>query len=400
MIKNTLLKVITISILISCLFLTSCTTEEKTITVQDDMQKMSNELDEDGRIFTKVRDLDIPEIENISIVSILNDSSPIFARNFTDDLENTYADVFTLNPDNSINSIENSLDVIDGYVNNGALTYFKGTELWSYDIKTKEKKLIIDIPDIKELGSSSSFSPHKVYGENDYLSILSFTIQDHLPKCIIRILNMKTGEIHKSPILNMLFAPRHIFYSDINKKFYIGESQNIWEFSFDDINPKKILSFPGIGVHNFKLSEDGNYIYFTQTDNSNGELSLSRFNLINKQITSLLKISPDEKDYSLSWGDLDIVNNTIIYSFINQSANISYASQESKLYAANISEDSLTNTQLIYNTPKGGISALGFYLSEDGSKLLTSATVFSPPEGDTSKSSIISTQNSIYEKSK
>lgn len=136
--KNTLLKVLTISILISSLFLTGCTTEEKIITVQDDVQKMSNELDEDGRIFTKVKDLDIPVVGDV--ISLSNDSSPIFSSQISDVSNETYANLFTLNADNSINSIESRVDFLDRDFNNDIITYFKDIELWSYDINTKEKK--------------------------------------------------------------------------------------------------------------------------------------------------------------------------------------------------------------------------------------------------------------------
>lgn len=405
MIKNTLLKVLVISLLISSLFLTSCTTEEKTITVQDDVQKMSNELDEDGRIFTKVRDFTLPKIEDISIVSVANDSSPVFSRYFYNELEESYANLFTINSNGSTNMIESSLTMLDGYSNNRVITYFKNTELWLYNVNTKEKKLITDIPEsYKTLSSSESVYSHKISGSNDYLSIVSFASKDESPNSIIRILDTNTGEFYTSSILNNLHVSNYVFYSNVTKKFYtfILSSEIIAEFSLDDMNPKKTLSAPGtgLGINNIKLSQDGNYIYLTQKDNYNGELSLCRFNLINKQITSLLKIVPEEKGDNLLWSNFDIVGNSIIYSFSVQSDKISYASQESKLYAANISEDSLTNTQLLYNSPKGEISALGFYLSEDGTKLLTTVSIFSPPEGDTSKSRIISTQNSIYEKSK
>ena len=141
MFKNTLLKVLTISILISSLFLTGCTTEEKTITVQDDVQKMSNELDEDGRIFTKVRDLDIPVVGDV--ISLSNNSSPIFSSQVSDASNEAYANLFTLNSDNSINYIESRVDFLDRDFNNDIITYFKDTELWSYDINTKKKNCLL-----------------------------------------------------------------------------------------------------------------------------------------------------------------------------------------------------------------------------------------------------------------
>jgi hypothetical protein len=105
--------------------------------VQDDVQKMSNELDEDARIFTKVNDLEIPEIENTYISTISNDASPVFSKNLTVNSSYFYEDLFTLNNDTSTNIIENNLNGLFTMVNKNLITYFKGTELWIYDANTK-----------------------------------------------------------------------------------------------------------------------------------------------------------------------------------------------------------------------------------------------------------------------
>lgn len=404
MFKNTLLKVLTISILISSLFLTSCTTEEKTITVQDDVQKMSNELDEDGRVFTKVRDLDMPEIDGASIISVANDSSPVFFRQFLNDSNELYDDLFTLRADNSINTIENNLKGISIVTNKNLITYFKDTELWVYDANTKEKKSLVNLPDIKEESENAkSMYPLKISGDNTYLSIISLIQYEGYHENIIRILDLTTDKIHKSAPLKDMHLSRNVLYSKVTDKFYTSTpySENILEFSLDDMNPKEIIRVPGINIENFKMSEDGKYIYFTQKDRESKKLSFCKFDLQSKNIVPLLKISPKEKDEDLFWTNFDIVGNTLVYAFFtNRASDYESFLTKEKLYAANISEDSLTNTQLLYNSPKGEISALGFYLSEDGTKLLTTVSIFSPPEGDTSKSRIISTQNSIYQKSK
>ena len=391
--KNTLLKVLTISILISSLFLTGCTTEEKIITVQDDVQKMSNELDEDGRIFTKVKDLDIPVVGDV--ISLSNDSSPIFSSQISDVSNETYANLFTLNADNSINSIESRLDFLDRDFNNDIITYFKDTELWSYDINTKEKKLLINIPEIKY---DLKTYPYKISNTN-YVSIFSYVPYNEGFQNVIRILDLKTGKIYKSLSLRNLYVSPNIFYSKTINKFYTFSlsSQSIYEFSLDDMNPDAFLNVSEMGNYNFKISEDGNYIYLAQKDSTSGALYLSKFNLINRENTTLLKVSPKE-DEDLSWISFDITGDTIVYAFYSQKDDIrDPAFYKSKLYTANISEDSLTNTQLLYSTPNGEATTLWFNLSEDGSKLLTN--IYSFQSGyKISDTNDFTIQNSLYQK--
>lgn len=395
MFKNNLLKVLTISILISSLFLTSCTTEEKTITVQDDVQKMSNELDEDGRIFTKVRDLDIPVVGDV--ISLSNDSSPIFSSQISDVSNETYANLFTLNADNSINSIESRVDFLDRDFNNDIITYFKDIELWSYDINTKEKKLLIKLPEIKD---DLKTYPYKIHDTN-YVSIFSYVPYNEGFQNVIRILDLKTGEIYKSLSLRNLYVSPNIFYSKITNKFYTFSlsSQSIYEFSLDDINPDAILNVSGMGNYNFKISEDGNYIYLAQKDSTSGALYLSKFNLITRENITLIKISSEEKE-NLSWISFDITGDTIVYAFYSQKDDIHDPTfYKSKLYTANISEDSLTNTQLLYSTPNGEATTLWFNLSEDGSKLLTN--IYSFQSGyKISDADDFTIQYSLYEKTK
>lgn len=397
MFKNTLLKVLTISILISSLFLTSCTTEEKTITVQDDMQKMSNELDEDGRIFTKVRDLDIPEINGASIISVANDSSLICSRNILSSSDKFYNDISILNSDNSINYIENNVDFLDRDFNNDIITYFKDTELWSYDINTKEKKLLINLPEIKD---DLKTYPYKISNTN-YVSILSYTGYNENSQNVIRILDLKTGKVHKSLPIKKIYISPNVFYSKITNKFYTFSltSQSIYEFSLDYMNPDTILSVSEIGNYNFKISEQGNYIYLAQKDSTSGALYLSKFNLINRENITLLKVSPKEEE-DLSWISFDITGDTIVYAFYSQKDDIhDPAFYKSKLYTANISEDSLTNTQLLYSTPNGEATTLWFNLSENGSKLLNTVYTFLISEKDKNDYSTIPTKYTLYEKS-
>lgn len=394
MFKNNLLKVLTISILISSLFLTSCTTEEKTITVQDDMQKMSNELDEDGMIFTKVRDLDIPEINGASIISVANDSSPVFFRQLLKDSNELYDDLFTLNSDNSINLIENlSVNMYKDF-SNSLITYFKGTELWSYDINKKEKSLIINLPDIK---ADLSTYPHKLYGKNDYVSILSFTPSRDTYKSIIRIIDLKTGNVYSSPLMEDQGISPEIFYSEITNKFYTASitSQNIVEFSLDNMIPRNILDISKMGSYNFKLSDKGDCIYLPQRNTSNGELYLSKFDLLTRKDTPLLKVSPKEDTDKLSWINFYTTDTTIVYAFTYDASSYS-----SKLYCANISEDSLTNTQLLYSSIYGEKTNLWFHLSEDGSKLITAKYTSQTSEQDKVDKSAITTNYSLYEKTK
>lgn len=397
MFKNTLLKVLTISILISSLFLTSCTTEEKTITVQDDMQKMSNELDEDGRIFTKVRDLDISEINGASIISVANDSSLICSRNILSSSDKFYNDISILNSDNSINYIENNVDFLDRDFNNDIITYFKDTELWSYDINTKEKKLLINLPEIKD---DLKTYPYKISNTN-YVSILSYIPYNEGFQNVIRILDLKTGKIYKSLPLKTIYISPNVFYSKITNKFYTFSlsSQSIYEFSLDDINPDAILNVSGMGNYNFKISEDGNYIYLAQKDSTSGALYLSKFNLITRENITLIKISSEEKE-NLSWISFDITGDTIVYAFYSQKDDIhDPAFYKSKLYTATISEDSLTYTQLLYSTPNGEATTLWFNLSEDGSKLLTN--IYSFQSGyKISDADDFTIQYSLYEKTK
>lgn len=397
MFKNTLLKVLTISILISSLFLNSCTTEEKTITVQDDMQKMSNELDEDGRIFTKVRDLDIPEINGASIISVANDSSLICSRNILSSSDKFYNDISILNSDNSINYIENNVDFLDRDFNNDIITYFKDTELWSYDINTKEKKLLINLPEIKD---DLKTYPYKISNTN-YVSILSYIPYNEGFQNVIRILDLKTGKIYKSLPLKTIYISPNVFYSKITNKFYTFSltSQSIYEFSLDYMNPDTILSVSEIGNYTFKISEQGNYIYLAQKDSTSGALYLSKFNLINRENITLLKVSPKEEE-DLSWISFDITGDTIVYAFYSQKDYIHDPTfYKSKLYTANISEDSLTNTQLLYSTPNGEATTLWFNLSEDGSKLLNTVYTFLISEKDKNDYSTIPTKYTLYEKS-
>lgn len=398
MFKNTLLKVLTISILISSLSLTSCTTEEKTITVQDDMQKMSNELDEDGRIFTKVRDLDIPEINGASIISVANDSSLICSRNILSSSDKFYNDISILNSDNSINYIENNVDFLDRDFNNDIITYFKDTELWSYNINTKEKKLLINIPEIKD---DLKTYPHKI-SDTNYVSILSYIPYNEGFQNVIRILDLKTGKIYKSLPLKTIYISPNVFYSKITSKFYTFSltSQSIYEFSLDYMNPDTILSVSEIGNYNFKISEQGNYIYLAQKDNTSGALYLSKFNLINRENVTLIKISSEEKE-DLSWISFDVIGDTIVYAFSSKKDNISDpALYKAKLYTANISEDSLTNTQLLYSTPNGEATTLWFNLSKDGSKLLNTVYTFSFSDQNRNDYSTLPTNYTLYEKSK
>ncbi|ERK28816.1 hypothetical protein [Clostridium intestinale] len=396
MFKNTLLKVLTISILISSLSLTSCTTEEKTITVQDDVQKMSNELDEDGRIFTKVRDLDIPEINGASIISVANDSSLICSRNILSSSDKFYNDISILNSDNSINYIENSVDFLDRDFDNDVITYFKDTELWSYDINTKEKKLLINIPEIK---NDLKTYPHKI-SDTNYVSILSYIPYNEGSQNVIRILDLKTGKIYKSLPLKTIYISPNVFYSKTTNKFYTSSisSQGIYEFSLDDMNPNLILNVSISGNYAFQMSEDGNCIYLTKNDITNGDLYLSKFNLISRENIALLKIS-HEVNVDLSWINFDIIGDTIIYAFSSQRDDIQGpASYKSKLYTANISENSLTNTQLLYSTQNEDSTTLWFNLSEDGSRLLTTIYTILTSGQDKNDYSTITTKYTLYEK--
>jgi hypothetical protein len=404
MFKNTLLKVITISTLIFSLFLTSCTTEEKTITVQDDVQKVSNELDEDGRIFTKVRDLEISETENAYIYTIANDASPVFSKNLTPNTSYTYNNLFTLNSDNSINIIENNLNGLFTMVNKNLITYFKGTELWIYDANTKEKQMLVNLPDIKEESENAdSMHPLKISGDNSYLSIVTRTQYDGYHKNIIRILNLETGEVYKSAPLKDLSLSQYFLYSKATNKFYTSTpySENILEFSLDDLNSKEIARIPGIKVENFKMSDDGKYIYFIQKDRDSRELSFCKFDLQNKKLTTLLKISPKQKDEDLFWTNFDIVGNTIVYSFFtNRTSDYEPFLTKDKLYAANISDDSITNNQLLYSSQIAGNTSILFYLTNDGTKLFSSISTYATPESGESTEYPKSIQYSLYEKTK
>ncbi|WP_326512370.1 hypothetical protein [Clostridium intestinale] len=402
--KNTLLKVLTISILISSLFLTGCTTEEKIITVQDDVQKMSNELDEDGRIFTKVRDLEISETENAYIYTIANDASPVFSKNLTPNTSYTYTNLFTLNSDNSINIIENNLNGLFTMVNKNLITYFKGTELWIYDANTKEKQMLVNLPDIKEESENAgSMHPLKISGDNSYLSIVTRTQYDGYHKNIIRILDLETGEVYKSAPLKDLSLSQYFLYSKATNKFYTSTpySENILEFSLDDLNPKEIARIPGIKVENFKMSYNGKYIYFMQKDRDSRELSFCKFDLQTQNTITLLKISPKEKDEDLFWTNFDIVGNTLVYAFFtNRASDYEPFLTKNKLYAANISEDSITNNQLLYSSPVAENSSIMFYLTNDGTKIFSSIVAYTNTESGEDTQNRKSFQYSLYEKTK
>lgn len=403
MFKNTLLKVLTISILISSLFLNSCTTEEKTITVQDDMQKMSNELDEDGRIFTKISDITIPETEISSIKSSPFTPSPPFFDSFIIFSSDDYKNSFSLNSDNFISSIASNSAKFKG-INKGILTYFNDTELWIYNSDTKQNQFLINIPDIKEESkNATSINPLKISGDNNYLSILSLIQYDGYHENIIRIFDLKTGELHKSVPLKDLYLSQNILYSKITDKFYTSTpySENILEFSIADMNPKEIIHIPGIKVENFKMSEDGKCIYFTQKDRDSKELSFSKLDLQTKNITTLLKISPKEKDEDLFWNNFDIVGTTLVYAlFTNISPNFEASLTKQKLYAANIIEDSIADNQLLYSSPNAGNSSVWFYLDKNGNKLFSSIAIYPPPESGESTEYPKSVQYSLYEKTK
>lgn len=212
-------------------------------------------------------------------------------------------------------------------------------------------------------------------------------------------MDLKTGEIYKSLSLRNLYVSPNIFYSKITNKFYTFSlsSQSIYEFSLDDINPDAILNVSGMGNYNFKISEDGNYIYLAQKDSTSGALYLSKFNLITRENITLIKISSEEKE-NLSWISFDITGDTIVYAFYSQKDDIHDPTfYKSKLYTANISEDSLTNTQLLYSTPNGEATTLWFNLSEDGSKLLTN--IYSFQSGyKISDTNDFTIQNSLYQK--
>jgi hypothetical protein len=264
--------------------------------------------------------------------------------------------------------------------------------------------MLVNLPDIKEESENAdSMHPLKISRDNSYLSIVTRTQYDGYHENIIRILDLETGEVYKSAPLKDLSLSQYVLYSKVTNKFYTSTpySENILEFSLDDLNPKEIAHIPGIKVENFKMSDNGKYIYFVQKDRDSRELSFCKFDLQTQNTITLLKISPKEKDEDLFWTNFDIVGNTLVYAFFtNRASDYEPFLTKEKLYAANISEDSITNNQLLYSSPIAGNSSILFYLTNDGTKLFSSISAYATPESGESTEYPKSVQYSLYEKSK